>query len=94
MLAISDSIDWIPPQSSLSALTSHILYPAVFFPPQPGGICYVLGSKDVERWRMVMPEELREASHLVRKRVRIRKASLPGQALLLSRDSHQSFLFH
>ena len=41
-----------------------------------------------------MPEELREASHLVRKRVRIRKASLPGQALLLSRDSHQSFLFH
>lgn len=33
MLAISDSIDWIPPQSSLSALTSHILYPAVFFSP-------------------------------------------------------------
>ena len=33
MLAISDSIDWIPPQSSLSVLTSHILYPAVFFSP-------------------------------------------------------------
>lgn len=25
MLAIPDSIDWISPQSSLSALTSHIL---------------------------------------------------------------------
>lgn len=37
MLAISDSIDWIPPQSSLSALTYHILYPAVFFPPNQVG---------------------------------------------------------